>query len=59
LEGELKSIQLHHEEGYEAQSKELHNVQENIMFLVFDVDEIRRRLGTFAINMNCNFIFFL
>ncbi len=59
MEAELKSIQLHHEEVYEAQSRELNNVQENIMFLVFDVDEMRRRLGTLANNRNCDLIFFL
>jgi hypothetical protein len=52
LEAELKSMQLHQEERYETQSRELNHVQENIMYLVSDVDEMRRRLGKLAIESN-------
>jgi hypothetical protein len=52
LEAEYKSIQLQYEERFAAQARDLQNAQENIMFLAFDVDEIRRRLENFAVNRN-------
>ena len=46
LELEYKSIQGHHEEHFEAQSRDLSLEQENIMALAYDIDEIRRRYST-------------
>ncbi|CAF1079865.1 unnamed protein product [Rotaria sp. Silwood1] len=43
LESELQTIQMQHEERFEAQSNDLHYLQESIMAMVSSVEEMQRR----------------
>ncbi len=47
LESEFQSIQLQNYERFQAQSKDLHSLQESIIAMTYDVEEMRQRLERF------------
>jgi hypothetical protein len=48
FESEFQSIQLQDNERFEAQSKDLHSLQESIIAMAYDIEEMRQRLENFC-----------